>query len=69
MGFETVVLDKVAKVLKSDNQASFAYGTLFVNCSPKEAAKIETVLSKVTNGGIIVTAQKINTDEFSFDFI
>ena len=69
MGFETVVLDKVAKVLKSDNRASFAYGTLFVNCTPKEASKIETVLFKVTSGGIIVTAQKNGTDEFSFDFI
>jgi hypothetical protein len=69
MGFETVVLAKVAKVLKSDNRASFTYGSLFVNCTPKEAAKIETILFKVTNGGIIVTAQKKNTDEFSFDFI
>ena len=69
MGFETVVLDKVAKVLKDDNRASFAYGTLFANCTPKEAAKIETVLRKATNGGIIVTAQNMNTDEFSFDFI
>lgn len=68
MGFETVVLDKVAKVLKSDNRASFAYGTLFANCTPKEAAKIETVLFKATGGGIIVSCQG-DTGEFSFDFI
>jgi hypothetical protein len=40
-----------------------------VNCNTTEASKIETVLFKVTNGGIIVTAQKNGTDEFSFDFI
>lgn len=68
MGFETVVLNKVAKVLKNDNSASFAYGTLFVNCTPKEAAKIETALSKIPGTGIIVTAQG-NTGEVSFDFI
>ena len=68
MGFETVVLAKVAKVLGTDNQASFTCGSLFVNCTPKEAAKIETVLFKATGGGIIVSCQG-DTGEFSFDFI
>jgi hypothetical protein len=40
MGFETVVLDKVAKVLKSDNQAEFFCGTLSVICTSTEAKKI-----------------------------
>ena len=69
MGLEKDVLSKVAKVLKNDNNASFTCGSLFVNCTPKEAAKIETVLLKATNGGIIVTAQSLDTNEFSFDFI
>jgi hypothetical protein len=69
MGFETVVLDKVAKVLDTDNKAAFEYGTLFVDCTAKEAAKIETVLKKmIPFGGIIVTPQGV-TGEFSFDFI
>jgi len=65
MGFEKVVLDKVEKVLKTDNRAYFAYGTLAVECSAKEAAKIETALSKVVNCGIIVSKAG---DEFLFDF-
>lgn len=65
MGFEKVVLDKVEKVLKTDNRAYFAYGTLAVECSAKEAAKIETVLSKIVNCGIIVSSAG---DEFMFDF-
>jgi len=40
MGFETVVLDKVAKVLKSDNLASFFCGTLCVVCTASEANRI-----------------------------
>ncbi len=65
MGFEKVVLDKVEKVLKTDNRAYFAYGTLAVECSAKEAAKIETALSKIVNCGIIVSSAG---DEFFFDF-
>ncbi len=65
MGFEKVVLDKVEKVLKTDNRAYFAYGTLAVECSAKEAAKIETALTEVVNCGIIVSSAG---DEFLFDF-
>ena len=46
MGFETVVLDKVAKVLKSDNRAEFFCGTLSVICNEAEARKIYHRLTK-----------------------
>ena len=39
MGFEAVVLDKVAKVLKSQDQASFFCGSLSVICDEAEARK------------------------------
>lgn len=64
MGFETVVLDRVATVLGEDNKASFAYGTLFVNCTAEEAAKIETSLNKMTK--VIVSKTPA---EFAFDFV
>jgi hypothetical protein len=65
MGFEKVVLDKVEDVLGTDNLAYFAYGTLAVECSAREAAKIETALAEVVNCGIIVSSAG---DEFLFDF-
>lgn len=65
MGFEKVVLDKVEDVLGTDNLAYFAYGTLAVECSAREAAKIETALAEVVNCGIIVSSAG---DEFMFDF-
>ena len=37
MGFEKIVLDKVAKVLKQDRQAYFVNGTLFVLATPDQA--------------------------------
>ena len=46
MGFETVVLDKVAKIVKSDNLASFFCGTLSVVCTAAEANRIAKKLSK-----------------------
>ena len=46
MGFETVVLDKVAKVLKNDNAASFFCGSLSVICTRAEARKVLAELNK-----------------------
>jgi hypothetical protein len=46
MGFEAVVLDKVAKVLKQDNAASFFCGSLSVVCTESEARKVFHRLSK-----------------------
>ena len=68
MGFEKVVLNQVAEVLQNDNSASFCSGTLFVNCSAREAARIETALSEVTHGGIVVSPIG-QTGEFAFDFV
>ena len=46
MGFEKVVLDKVAKVLKNDNAASFFCGSLSLICTEDEARKVFHKLSK-----------------------
>lgn len=67
MGFEKKVLDVVAKVVKQDDTANFAYGTLFVpGITAKQAAKIETKLIEAFKCGIIVS--KV-AEEFSFDFV
>jgi hypothetical protein len=66
MGFEKVVLAEVAKVVKSDNKASFTCGTLFVECSVKEAVRLETALLKTLGCGIILSRVG---DESSFDFV
>lgn len=66
MSFEKCVLVAVAKVLKSDNKASFTNGSLFVECSVKEAVKIETALLKILSCGIILSRVG---DESSFDFV
>ena len=64
MGFETVVLDRVANVLNDEHKASFAYGTLFVNCTAEEAVKIETALNKISH--VIVSKTPA---EYAFDFV
>lgn len=46
MGFEAVVLDKVAKVLKNDNAASFFCGSLSLICTEAQARKVFHKLSK-----------------------
>jgi hypothetical protein len=46
MAFEKVVLDKVQKVLKQDNAASFFCGSLSVICNEAEARKVFHKLSK-----------------------
>ena len=66
MGFEKVVLDRVANVLGEDRKAEFTCGTLFVDCTAAQAAKIETALAKMTNGGIVVSKTPA---EFAFDFV
>lgn len=66
MGFETKVLDIVAEVLGNDRSAEFSYGSMFVDCTARQAAKIETALSEVLSCGIIVTP---GPNEFSFDFV
>ena len=46
MGFEKVILDKVAKVLKDEHAASFFCGSLSVICTEAEARKIYHQLTK-----------------------
>jgi hypothetical protein len=66
MGFETVVLDKVAKVLESDNKAEFFCGTLCVVCTATEARKVFKQLNKDYNNKV-----EMNPDGsygYTFDF-
>ena len=66
MGFETVVLDKVAKVLKSDSQAEFFCGTLSVICNATDARKILNMLKRDYNNKV-----ECNPDGsygYNFDF-
>jgi hydrogenase maturation factor len=66
MGFETVVLEKVAKVLGADNAASFAYGTLFVMALPEDADKVFQMLSADYKNRVEMNACG---PEFAYDFI
>ena len=66
MGIEKAVLVEVAKVLKTEKKASFFNGTLFADCTAKEAAKIETVLSNKFIFGVIVSP---SGSEFAFDLV
>lgn len=68
MGFETVVLDKVANVLKSDNVASFFCGSLSVICTEAQARRVFHKLSKDYGLGKV----QINRDGsygYIFDFV
>lgn len=67
MGFETVVLDKVAKIVKQDNLAEFYSGTLFVMCNDSEARKIVNKLTKDLRTKIQVS--RAAPHEYSFDFV
>lgn len=48
------------------NEANFYAGTLFVKCTPWEAAKAETALIEALKCGVIVS--KVGP-EFAFDFV
>ena len=67
MGFETVVLAKVAKVLKSDNCASFTSGTLFVQAAEKDARRVFSMLCKEYD--FKVQPSKVGPCEFAYDFV
>jgi 23S rRNA C2498 (ribose-2'-O)-methylase RlmM len=66
MGFETVVLDKVAAVLGTYNKAEFFNGTLFVEAEEKDARRVFSMLCK--NYDFKVRPSKVG-DEFAYDFI
>jgi hypothetical protein len=66
MGFEKIVLDKVAKVLKQDRQAYFVNGTLFVVASEPNARKVFSKLFRDYNGKVEVSLVGY---EYAYDFI
>ena len=66
MGFETKVLDIVDEVLGVQVFAKFEYGTLFVECTPREATKLESAFNKALPCGVIVSSIE---GEFAFDFV
>lgn len=68
MGFETVVLNTVEKVLQKDNNASFTCGTLFVACDEKEARKVFHKLSKEYGLGKVQVNGPIQ-GEYAYDFV
>jgi hypothetical protein len=68
MGFEKIVLDKVAKVLKQDRQAYFVNGTLFVSATPDQAIEVLSMLFKDYNGKVQTSRVGAN-GEFAYDFV
>lgn len=68
MGFEKRVLDVVDVVIPAGQYAGFTNGTLFVECTAKEAAKLETALTETFDFGLIVSVSSIE-GEFAFDFV
>lgn len=68
MGFEKVVLEQVAKVIKQERQASFTCGTLFVNCDEKQARSVFHMLSKNYGLGKVQVNGPIQ-GEFAYDFV
>jgi hypothetical protein len=67
MGFEKIVLDKVAKVLHQDRQAYFVNGTLFVCATPDQAIEVLSMLFKDYNGK--VQGNQFSDDEYYYDFV
>ena len=67
MSFEKVVLSQVAKVLKTENQAKFEFGTLFVSAPEREARRVFSMLCKEYN--FKVSPSKVAENEFAYDFI
>ena len=68
MGFEKIVLDKVAKVLHQDRQAYFVNGTLFVIATPDQAIEVLSMLFKDYNGKVQTSRVGAN-GEFAYDFV
>ena len=70
MGLEKRVLENVRKVMNTTDATSwyaeFKFGTLFVECTAKQAAKIETMLINTLKTGVVVS--KVG-EEFAFDLV
>ena len=67
MSFEKDVLDKVAKVLKDGNTASFFCGSLSVICDESEARKIYHKLAKDYKNKVQVS--KDGSYGYIYDFV
>jgi len=65
MGFEKIVLDKVARVLGQDRQAYFCNGTLFVCAAEPDARRVFSMLFKDYNQQ--VKPSRVG-NEFAYDF-
>jgi len=67
MGFETVVLNKVANIINDEHSASFTCGTLFVDCNEDQARKVFHKLSKDYGLGKVKVSK--TPAEYAFDFV
>ena len=67
MGFEAVVLEKVATVLKADNLATFFCGTLSVVCNEHEANKVLVKLNRDYNNRVQMSRD--GSYGYLFDFV
>ena len=67
MGFETVVLEKVAEVLKQDNAAEFFCGSLSVICNERDAHKVLRKLNQDYNNKVQMSAD--GSYGYIFDFV
>jgi hypothetical protein len=67
MSFEKVVLAKVSRVLGTDNQSKFEYGTLFVSAPERDARRVFSMLCKEYD--FKVSPSKVAENEFAYDFI
>lgn len=67
MGFEKIVLDKVAKVIKQDRQAYFVNGTLFVQATEVDARRVFHKLFKDYDGRVQVSVAPYG--EYAYDFV
>ena len=67
MAFEKTILNRVAKVLKSSNQASFTCGCLFVDCDESESNKILRALRKEVSCDVIKSGPI--QGEYAYDFV
>jgi hypothetical protein len=67
MGFEKIVLEKVAEIVKRDNAAEFFCGTLSVICTSAEANKIA---KKISNDlGTKIQISPDGSYGYLFDFV
>ena len=64
MSFESSVLSVVSNEM--DTNAEFFNGTLFVECTPREAVRLETILLETLDCGIILSRVD---NEAVFDFV